>query len=304
MTQSEPATDSTTDRVTVSATAADLPPAVAAALADPPAGERFVVEAAGVPFSVLAWGDRADPPLLLIHGVTSNAEIWWRTGPALAAAGHRVLAPDLPGHGETGHWNGHHRFAEMAADVAALAGALGIAQPADRLAAMGHSWGARITACLPAAGLRPRRLILLDPVVMTLAAALAMSGDPTEIVYPTVGEALAVIRAANPTWTDGDALAKARSLTQVEEAAARAIMLDNGDWDGGLSALREPAARGVSTWIIRGDPATGSLLPDEALPGFTALVGEGRILTIAGGPHSPQRTHPEAFLAAVLEALR
>jgi pimeloyl-ACP methyl ester carboxylesterase len=285
------------------ATRADLPSAVATALDDPPPGERSVVEAAGIPFSLLTWGNAVDPPLLLVHGVTSTAEIWWRTGPALAAPGRWVIAPDLPGHGETGHWNGHHRFADMAADVVALARRLDIAARPDELAVLGHSWGASIVAHFPAAGLRPGRLILLDPVVLSLAAALTMSRDPTEGVYATLDEALRVIRAANPDWTEGDVLAKARSLTQVDETAARAVYLENGDWDGGLPGLQDPAARGVATWIVRGDPATGGLLPDSALAGFAALIGEQRILTIGGGPHSPQRTHPEAFLVAVLRAL-
>jgi len=285
------------------ATAADLPSAVTRALADPPSGERAIVTAAGVPFSVLAWGRPDDPPLLLIHGVTSSAEIWWRTGPAMAASGRRVLAPDLPGHGETGSWNGHHRFADAAADVVALTDALGIAAEPERLAIMGHSWGAGIAAHLPAVGLRPGRLVLLDPVVMPWSVMKAMSEDPSERTYQTLEEASAVISAMNPTWADGDVLAKARSLTQVEERAALAVLLENGDWDGGLSGLRTPAARGISTWVIRGDPAAGGLLPDAAVPAFAALIGEERILTIAGGPHSPQRTHPEAFLVAAILAL-
>jgi len=287
----------------VVATADDLPEPVAAPLSDPPDGERTVVTAAGIPFSLLAWGRPDDPPLLLVHGVTSNAEIWWRTGPALAAAGRRVLAPDLPGHGETGAWNGHHRFADAAADVVALADALGILADPGRLAIMGHSWGAGIVAHMPAAGLRPGRLILLDPVVMPWSVMKTMAEDPSERTYATLDQAVAVIRDMNPLWTEGDILAKAHSLTQVDEKAALAVLLKNGDWDGGLSGLRAPEARGVATWVVRGDPAAGGLLPDAAVPAFATLIGETRILTIAGGPHSPQRTHPEAFLAAVLRAL-
>ncbi len=287
----------------IAATAADLPSAVADALADPPAGERIVVPAIGLPFSLLTWGRPDDPPLLLVHGVTSNAEIWWRTGPAIAASGRWVLAADMPGHGETGAWNGHHRFVDAARDVVALAEALGVAAAPERLAVLGHSWGAGIVAHVPEAGLRPGRLVLLDPVVMPWAVMKAMLEDPSERLYPTLEEAVGAIRAMNPEWTDGDVLAKARSLTQVDEAAARAILLDNGDWDGGLSGLAAPAARGVQTWVIRGDPSTGGLLPETALSAFSALIGEERILTVAGGPHSPQRTHPEAFLAALLRAL-
>ena len=84
--------------------------AVAAVLAAPAdavdPGRRSVTVAAGIPFSALTWGDPADRPLLLIHGITASARIWWRVGPALAASGRRVVAVDLPGHGQTGHWTG------------------------------------------------------------------------------------------------------------------------------------------------------------------------------------------------------
>src|SRR5258706_15028820 len=74
----------------LTATAADLPPDVAAALANPAAGERGEVDVGGTIWPTLSWGNPAAPPVLLVHGVTSNAGIWWRGGPAIAAAGHRV----------------------------------------------------------------------------------------------------------------------------------------------------------------------------------------------------------------------
>lgn len=41
------------------------------------------------------------PPLVLVHGLGCSADYWVRNGAWLAAAGHRVLAPDLPGFGRT-----------------------------------------------------------------------------------------------------------------------------------------------------------------------------------------------------------
>ncbi len=55
--------------------------------------------------------------------------------------------------------------------------------------------------------------------------------------------------------------------------------------------------------MIRGDPATGGLLPDAVIPAFAARIGADHIITLAGAPHSPQRTHPEATTAALLQAL-
>ncbi|HEY0294450.1 MAG TPA: alpha/beta fold hydrolase [Bordetella sp.] len=39
------------------------------------------------------------PVILLLHGLSSRADRWIRNIDALAAAGYRVIAPDLPGHG-------------------------------------------------------------------------------------------------------------------------------------------------------------------------------------------------------------
>ena len=63
----------------------------------PRPGEPSTTLAAGIPFASIAWGDPADRPLVLIHGVTASSRIWWRVGPALAATGRRVVAVDLPG---------------------------------------------------------------------------------------------------------------------------------------------------------------------------------------------------------------
>jgi pimeloyl-ACP methyl ester carboxylesterase len=88
-----------------------------------------------------------------------------------------------------------------------------------------------------------------------------------------------------------------------DEAAVRAVLLDNGDWDGGLAALADPRAAGVGTWLVRGEPAAGSMVPEETLLAFAERIGADHILTIAGGAHSPQRMHPEATLVALLRAL-
>ncbi len=279
----------------------DLPAAVSAALGSPATGERLTIPAAGIPFAALAWGDPSGRPLLLIHGVTGSAENWWRLGPAFAATGRRVVAVDLPGHGGTGHWTGHHRFRDNAADVAAFAAAADLVR--DDLQVVGHSWGAMTAAALPAAGLRPSTFVLMDPPAVPHAIISAMASQADSRTYDDFDEALAAVRAQNPAWPDGDILAKARALTVLEAAAAWSVLLDNGDWDGGLADLSDPAAAGVPVWIVRGDPAAGGLMPDAALPAFEALIGADHILTIAGGAHSPQRAHPVETTAAILRAL-
>jgi pimeloyl-ACP methyl ester carboxylesterase len=265
------------------------------------AGVRRTVEAAGIPFSALTWGDPAGRPLLLVHGVTASAAIWWRVAPRLAATGRMVVAVDLPGHGKTGHWEGRHRFADTASSVVAFLRAAGMAR-AD-LQVVGHSWGAMVSAAIPAAGLRPATVCLLDPPAIPVSVIGTMANDPTWRTFDRLDDASAAIAAANPTWVDGDVRAAAAAMMAVDVVAARSIVLDNGDWDAGLAALADPAAAGIPVWLIRGEPAAGGLTLDWAAAVYAERYGSDHVITIPGAPHSPQRTHLEATVAAILRAL-
>lgn len=282
------------------ATAADLPGPVAAALAQPAPGSAGSIDAAGIVWGMRQWGESTGRPLLLVHGVTSDAGIWWRIAPALAAGGFRVTAVDMPGHGRTA-WQGRHRFVDSASDLAAFIGAADLDQP--DLAVIGHSWGAMVAAHLPAAGIRPRVLVLLDPPGLTVAQFELMIREPTERPYETLAEATAAVRAANPGWQDGDVEAKARALTEFSAEAVLAVLLQNGDWDAGMAALRHPAAVGTAAWVIRGEWATGGFIPGALVPAIRKQLGREHVITIADGPHSPQRTHPEATVVALLRAM-
>ena len=287
---------------TITAGVDDLPDAVGTVFGDPPPGRTSFVHAAGYSWHIVEWGEPGDRPLLLVHGVTSNSETFWRVGPCLAAAGRRVIAVDLPGHGRTGGWRGRHRWIETAADLAGFIRAAGL-DSAD-LAIVGHSWGAMTAASLPAAGFRPERLVLLDPPALKRAALVSLTQDPTERRYEDVADAVAAIRASGVSWSEGDIRAKANALTQIDEAAVRSIYLENGDYDAGLAALSDPAAAGIPTWIIRGDPSQGGLIADEHVPALVERVGQDHFATIVGAGHSSQRTHPEATILAILQARR
>jgi pimeloyl-ACP methyl ester carboxylesterase len=212
-----------------------------------------------------------------------------------------VVAIDMPGHGRTQDWRGRHRFAETAHDVAGFIRAARLDRP--DLAVIGHSWGAMVAALLPGEDLRPHVLVLLDPPALTVAEFEVFANDPTERAYATVEEATVAMRAANPTWTDGDVAAKALGLTQFNPDAVLAVLLQNGDWDAGVAGARKALAAGVPVWIVRGEWQAGCLIPDSLVPKLEAALGREHVITIRDAPHSPQRTHPEATLVALLRAL-
>ena len=61
--------------------------------------ERRTID--GIELAYRTAGDGGAPAAMLIHGLTANADDWESTANALAPAGFRVLAPDLPGHGQS-----------------------------------------------------------------------------------------------------------------------------------------------------------------------------------------------------------
>lgn len=62
-----------------------------------------VMDVAGIPTEVLVGGD--GPPMILLHGPGEPAVWWMRVIPQLVRT-HRVIAPDMPGHGATGRPRG------------------------------------------------------------------------------------------------------------------------------------------------------------------------------------------------------
>ena len=64
-----------------------------------------------MPTVVLEGGD--GPPVVLLHGPAGNAAHWLRVFPELVRT-HRVIAPDLPGHGGTGATERRARVARRA----------------------------------------------------------------------------------------------------------------------------------------------------------------------------------------------
>ena len=96
-----------------------------------------------------AHGDPQGFPIVLLHGFPDDARAWDQVAPALAAAGHRVLAPYLRGYGPTRFLDAPTpRMAQQAAigqDVLDLIDALALPQ----VALAGYDWGGR-AACIAA----------------------------------------------------------------------------------------------------------------------------------------------------------
>lgn len=100
------------------------------------------VQLPSVRLHVAQAGPESGPPVVLLHGFP---EFWWgwrqQIGP-LAAAGHRVIAPDQRGYhlSEKPRGLAAYSLDRLAEDVVALLDAFGI----ERAPIVGHDWGAAV----------------------------------------------------------------------------------------------------------------------------------------------------------------
>jgi pimeloyl-ACP methyl ester carboxylesterase len=106
------------------------------------------VVANGLTHRVIEWkspGAKADAPTaLLIHGFMDAGATWDLVAPVLAAAGFRVLAPDLRGYGDGARLppGGYYYFPDYVLDVAELVD--GLVPQAAPLMVVGHSMGGTV----------------------------------------------------------------------------------------------------------------------------------------------------------------
>ena len=177
--------------------------------------------------SYLQWGSTG-PDLLLLHGITSNAQAWWRVAPRLVQAGFRVTAFDMPGHGQSGE-TADHRIESVAQLIAQSAADLAI----DRMLLIGHSWGGSVALAMAArAPERVTRLVLIDPA-LSLTAEVGKTRIPvfTQGIGSPIDALAPAIAAANPDWHDQDVHWKAEAMQQCRAEAVVGFFTRSGDWD-------------------------------------------------------------------------
>jgi pimeloyl-ACP methyl ester carboxylesterase len=114
-------------------------------------------------------------PVICLPSCGLSGMQWRKLARALAERHHRVLAPDLIGHGDYGQ-QGQRRF-EARHDVAVVNGTIDLCT-SERIHLVGHSYGGRIG--LAAATMRPERIrsiALFEPTWFGLSHSLEHAHD-------------------------------------------------------------------------------------------------------------------------------
>lgn len=240
----------------------------------------------------LDTGNSAGRTVLLLHGFAGDRTTWAAVASGLKRAGHRVLIPDLPGHGLT------QIAASAAADLSAdLAAFLQRVAPAGSFDIVAHSLGC--VAAVDFAVMIPDRVASLT--------LLAPAGLGPEIDGDFVrGMAQATVAAevshllrrlsVNPVQlSDGALTALAADLAKGRLAAlASAIAGPSGQKVDSLSKLEKLAAS-VGTRVIFG-------LEDRIIPWrhVTSVSPRVAIHLLSRSGHMPQWDQPKDVLDILL----
>lgn len=258
-------------------------------------------------------GDPADgrPVLVLVHGIAGASATWRDVLPALAER-CTVVAPDLPGHGESDKPRQDYSLGAHANTLRDLMVALGI----ERATVVGQSLGGGIAMQLAYQHpQRCERLVLvssggLGPEVSWLLRAMTLPGAEhlMPILFPSfvrdVGNvarrALARVGIARP-HLDQEWKAYA-SLVEPENRHSfvrtlRSVVDPSGQYVSAEDRLY--LASRLPTLIVWGErdriiPVAHAAVAHAAIPG-------SRLVTFAGSGHFPHTEEPTRFATAVLD---
>jgi pimeloyl-ACP methyl ester carboxylesterase len=240
----------------------------------------------------------AGPTVVLLHAGVADRTMWAEHLGPIAAAGHRVVALDLPGFGdapvtpEQAPWR----------DVLETMDALGI----DRAALVGNSFGGMVALSLAAdAAERVDALALVSALAPGIEPSedLLAAWDAEESALER-GGVEAAVAAVVEAWTLPGAPAELRERVaamqrralQAQVAAGEPAEVPDPAESADLAQLTMPALLAVGE-LDRSDFHASADTLARVLPSAERVV-------IAGAGHLAPLEQPEAFRALLLDFLR
>lgn len=265
------------------------------------------------------------PPLVLLHGLSSNANAFGGLLTAGLSPAFRVIAPDLRGRARSGKPDTGYGMAEHAGDIIGLLDFLGL----ERVMLGGHSFGGYLAIYLAAHyPERVERLIVIDAAISShprVGVLLKPSLDRLTRVASSTDAYLAEIRAApylEGAWDEDveqyfrtEIVENADGTAQASTSAAavgQAIMgLSVEPWLHLVQHARQPTLF-LSALGAYGVPGTPPLIDEitakataRAFPNAKYVLVPGNHITMVFGKAAVVvRREIETFIRTPVEGLR
>ena len=203
---------------------------------------------AGGPRLALRRTDGERRPVVLVHGLASNARTWDGVAAALAAAGHEVVALDQRGHGRSEQSTDGYTTAQGAADLVQLLELLGFTGERAPVVA-GQSWGGNVVADLATRKGLVAGLALVDGGWIRPADRFATFDECWAALAPPRFDGMRAdqltrrLAEAHPDWSDEGLAATMANFELLDDGSVR-------PW------LRREHHRDIVRSLFEGEPAT------------------------------------------------
>lgn len=255
-------------------------------------------------------------PVLLVHGIGSSLDTWADIPDRLSAEGIRVVAVDLPGHGESSKGRGDYSLGSLASTLRDLLDHLGI----DRVHLVGHSLGGGVS--MQFAYQFPDRvasMVLessggLGEEAFTGLRAASLPGSELAIKWAInqrtlraarwVGDRLGRV-GVTPHALSPRALETVSWLGEEDRRAAflatlRSVVSPTGQRVSALDKLH--LMQGYRILIIWGD--RDPMIPMSHGEQAHALLDGSRFVVFPGAGHEPHLHDPDRFVDLVADHVR
>jgi pimeloyl-ACP methyl ester carboxylesterase len=274
---------------------------------------RQIALADGLRVRVVEWdGGSRETPLVLVHGLASNALLWRGAAEALAERGHRVVAVDQRGHGQSDKPDDGYDMATVAGDLAQLLEALrtdGIERPV----VAGQSWGGNVV--LELAHRQPalvRGAVTVDGGFLELrehfpeweSCSIAMR--PPHLEGTPAEELRRYLRSAHPDWPESGIEGAMANMEHLPDGTIRPwlrferhMAILRGLWEHRPSSLY--AQIGVPVLIVPAEGPRGVFADTkrEAVEQAARLLPRSRVEGFSPADHDLHAQYPERFADVV-----
>lgn len=275
--------------------------------------------------SALEWrpADETGLPVLLLHGGgADSAELsWGEIGPALAAAGHRVIAPDHPGFGHSPRADWSLTQERLVRHVGELVDRLGL----DDYAIAGLSLGggmavghlrdqpgrARTAILLGCYGLMPRLADgFFGPMTHLTSFLLLRSGLLRALTRSYARNTAAMERGLRDLVRNSQSRTPELVDAVLAEASTGTGLETFGEWQRDqvlwdrlrTDYTEELPSIPTPTLLVHGDRDTG--VPVARIRTAARLLPDAELLTVPGAGHWVQRDRPDLVIPAMIEQLK
>ena len=281
---------------------------------------EMVATGTGVQLRIVRWGDTqtlSEAPLVLVHGLASNAMLWEGAAQTFVALGHPVVAVDLRGHGQSEKPDDGYDMQTVTFDLAKLLEVLAV-RGYVRPVVCGQSWGGNVVIEL--AHQYPqlvRGVVAVDGGFLELQhhfpewEACSIALRPPNLLGTSVVSMRQYMQRAHPDWPQTGIDGAMANMEHLPDGTVRPLLtLDRhlkvlrGLWEHKPTHLYNDIKVPVLFVPAEGPGGVFAETKRHAVEQALSMVPVVRVEWFSPADHDLHAQHPERFAQVVHNATK